>query len=88
MSAAGAAAYACRIAARWPGSSPARSGNRGDADGESTKIYASAYERDPEFYSFLNSLASYRASLESGTTLVLTTKMDYLRYLQDLSPPR
>jgi len=61
---------------------------RGEADGESTKIYANAYEKDPEFYSFLNSLAGYRASLQSGTTLVLTTENDFLRYLQDLSPPR
>lgn len=61
---------------------------RGDADGESIRIYADAYQRDPEFYTFLNSLASYRESLQSGTTLVLTTKMDYLRYLHDPSPPR
>ena len=61
---------------------------RGDADGEATKIYANAYQRDPEFYSFLNSLASYRASLSADTTLVLTTETDYLRYLQDLSPQR
>jgi membrane protease subunit HflC len=61
---------------------------RGDADGESTKIYADAYQRDPEFYSFLNSLASYRQSLQSGTTLVLTTENEYLHYLQNSSPPR
>ena len=61
---------------------------RGEADGESTRIYAAAYERDPEFYSFLNSLASYRASLEKGATLVLTTDHDYLRYLQDPDAPR
>jgi len=61
---------------------------RGTADGEATKIYADAYEKDPEFYSFVNSLASYRTSLATGTTLVLTTDIDYLRYLQDLSPPR
>ena len=59
-----------------------------NADGESTKIYADAYQRDPEFYSFLNSLASYRQSLQSGTTLVLTTENEYLRYLQDISAPR
>jgi membrane protease subunit HflC len=61
---------------------------RGRADGEATKIYADAYRRDPEFYSFLNSLASYRTSLQSGATLVLTTETDYLQYLQDLSPQR
>ncbi len=61
---------------------------RGAADAESTKIYADAYEKDPEFYSFVNSLASYRESLTSGTTLVLTTDIDYLRYLRDFSPPR
>jgi membrane protease subunit HflC len=55
---------------------------RGRADAEATRIYAGAYNNDPEFYSFLKSLETYRTTLDSSTTVLLTTKADYLKYIK------
>ncbi len=58
---------------------------RGKADAEAIKIYADAYSKDPEFYSFLNTLESYHQTLDSQTTLLMTTDSDYYRYLKNSS---
>jgi len=58
----------------------------GKADAESTRVYADAYSRDPEFYSFFNTLETYKKTLGSGTTVVLTTDSDFFRYIKDISP--
>jgi len=55
---------------------------KGKADAEATRIYAEAYTRDPEFYSFLKTLESYRQALDQKSTLVLSTKSDFFRYLK------
>ncbi len=55
---------------------------KGKADAEATQIYASAFSRDPEFYSLLQSLDSYRATIDSTSTLILSTDNDYLKYLK------
>jgi membrane protease subunit HflC len=59
---------------------------RGKADAEATKIYARAFNRDPEFYSFIRSLESYKSSLKENSIAILTTDNDYLRYLKSKSP--
>ncbi len=58
---------------------------RGKADAEATKIYARAFNRDPEFYSFIRSLESYKNSLKENSVAILTTDNDYLRYLKSKS---
>ena len=55
---------------------------KGKADAEATRIYAEAFGKDPEFYSFLKTLEVYRDTLDKGSTLVLSTKSDFLRYLK------
>ncbi len=55
---------------------------RGKADAEAIKIYAEAYSKDPEFYSFLETLNSYEANLGKGTVLILSSESDYLKYLK------
>jgi membrane protease subunit HflC len=55
---------------------------KGKADAEATKIYASAYNRDPEFYSFLKSLEIYKKAIDKDTWLFLSTKTDFFRYLK------
>ncbi len=57
---------------------------RGEADAEAIKIYAEAYSKDPQFYSFLETLKSYEDTLGSGSVLVLSTDGEYLRYLKTL----
>jgi modulator of FtsH protease HflC len=54
---------------------------RGKADAEAADIYASAYGRDPEFYRFLKSMDTLKASVDKETTLLLSTDGDLLQYL-------
>jgi membrane protease subunit HflC len=57
---------------------------RGAADSTATRVYADAYGRDPEFYSFLRTLESYRKTVESGETLVLSTDGEFYKYLREI----
>jgi len=54
----------------------------GEGDAQATAIYASAYEKDPEFYSFMRRLETYEQSLGTGTTIVLDAGSDLLKYLE------
>ncbi len=56
----------------------------GKADAEAIKIYSEAYSKDPQFYSFLETLKSYEENLGSGSVLVLSTDGEYLKYLKTL----
>ena len=55
---------------------------QGKADAEATTIYARAYNSDPEFYSFMKTLETYRETIDENTILMLTTESDYLKYLK------
>lgn len=58
---------------------------RGEADAVATKTYASAFNRDKEFYDFYRTLQAYRETLDgSDTTMVLSPDNDFLRYLQEV----
>ena len=54
---------------------------RGEGDARAAETYAQAYEQDRDFYSFLRSLETYRNTLDESTTLVLTPRSHFLRYL-------
>jgi membrane protease subunit HflC len=54
---------------------------KGQADAEATKLYASAYSRDPEFYSFWKSIDTYKTTIPQIGEKVLSTDMDYFKYL-------
>jgi membrane protease subunit HflC len=56
---------------------------KGKADAEATKIYAEAYNRDPEFYSFVNTLDIYKKSLDANISLIMSTESEFFRYLKD-----
>ena len=56
---------------------------RGEADAEATRIYAEAYNADPEFYTFYQTLETWKKALAAGDTrLVLTTKSELLKFLK------
>jgi membrane protease subunit HflC len=55
---------------------------RGEADAQATDIYAAAYGRDADFYSFTKSLETYEKVIDSGTTVILGTDSELLRYLE------
>lgn len=55
---------------------------RGDGDAEAISIYASAYNKDPDFYSFTKTLETYKDTVGPGSTMVLTTDSDYYKYVK------
>jgi membrane protease subunit HflC len=55
---------------------------KGAADAEATIIYAEAYGKDPEFYSFVQTLEIYRETLSEISSLVLSTDSEFLKYLK------
>jgi membrane protease subunit HflC len=60
----------------------------GNADAEAIKIYADAYNRDPEFYAFLKTLETYSKTIDSNTTLMLSTDSELFRYLKAVQRPQ
>ena len=53
---------------------------KGAADAEAARIYAEAYNKDPEFYTFWKSMESYKNNLKDYPA-TLSTGMDYFDYL-------
>lgn len=59
---------------------------RGEGDAEAARIYASAYNLDPEFYAFTRSLRAYREAFDQGgDMMVLEPDSEFFRYLQQKS---
>ena len=57
---------------------------RGEGDATAAATYASAYNRDPEFYAFYRSIDAYRKSMgKQGDLLVLDPDNDFFRYLNE-----
>ncbi len=56
---------------------------RGAGDAEAARIYADAYQKDPEFFSFYRSIQAYRQSLgKDNDLLVLDKNSDFFRYME------
>jgi membrane protease subunit HflC len=58
---------------------------KGAADARATAIYAGAYNRSADsrkFYEFLKTMQAYTTTLDSNSTLVLSTDADFYRYLK------
>lgn len=58
---------------------------RGQGDAEATRIFAEAFNRDPQFYAFYRSLQAYRQSITDGTTMVMTPDSEFFRYFRDMT---
>ena len=59
---------------------------RGEGDGERNRIFAEAYGRDPEFFSFYRSMQAYEAGLRAGDTrMVLKPDSEFFRFFVDPS---
>ena len=56
---------------------------RGRADAEALHIYADAYQRDPEFYSFLKTLETYEKTFGPKMNLILSTDSEFFKYLKE-----
>jgi membrane protease subunit HflC len=59
---------------------------KGDGDAQALEIYANAYNQDEKFFLFWRTLESYKKTLETNTTLVLSSQADYLRLLETMQP--
>ena len=62
---------------------------RGDSDADATRIYAAAYDRSQEtrsFYEFLQTMEIYKSTLDSETSLILSTDGDFYKYIKASQP--
>ena len=55
---------------------------KGRADAEATLIYARAYEKDPEFYSFIKTLDIYKEAMDKDSSLILSTDSEFFKYFK------
>jgi modulator of FtsH protease HflC len=54
---------------------------RGEGEAERANVFAAAFQKDPEFYSFYRSMQSYAKSLgNDGTTMVLNPNSEFFKY--------
>lgn len=59
---------------------------RGTGDAKAAEIYASAYNKDPEFYAFYRSINAYKTSMgKSNDLLVLDPNNEFFKYLNQSS---
>jgi len=57
---------------------------RGEGDAIATRIYAEAFNRDPEFYAFTRSLRAYRQSFQGNNDILLIQPdSEFFRYLKN-----
>ena len=57
---------------------------KGEADAEASRIYADAYNQDPEFYSFTKSMESYKAAVGQNTNLIISSDSEFYKFFQKL----
>ncbi|MEC8427040.1 MAG: protease modulator HflC, partial [Pseudomonadota bacterium] len=57
---------------------------RGEGDAKAAAIYASAYNKDPEFYTFVRSLNAYKETFKGKEDILLVDpESDFFRYLNN-----
>lgn len=62
---------------------------RGEGDALAAAIYATAYNKNPEFYAFYRSLQAYRSALgREGDVMVISPDSEFFRYLKSPTPNR
>ncbi len=54
----------------------------GEGDATATKLYATAYKKDPEFFYFLKTMEAYKTSFGDKDTLVVTPDSEFFRYFK------
>ena len=58
--------------------------NKGEGDAKATKIYAEAFSKNPEFYSFYRSLEAYKKSFQNKSDMmVLEPNSEFFKYLKN-----
>jgi len=54
---------------------------RGEGDAEALQIYAEAYNTDPEFFSFWETLKTYSSVIDEDTTIIIDSDSPFAEYL-------
>ncbi len=58
---------------------------RGEGDATAAKIFADAYNQDPEFYAFYRSMRAYNVAFKkNNTTMILSPDSDFFKYFRDM----
>jgi membrane protease subunit HflC len=61
---------------------------RGTGEQEAIRIFAEAFERDPQFFQFWRSMQAYREVFSGGDgRMVLTPDSDFFRYFREIPTP-
>lgn len=60
----------------------------GEGDAERNRIYASAYNKDAEFFAFYRSLEAYKVSIKAGTPLVISPDSEFFKYFRSMGGGR
>lgn len=55
---------------------------KGHAEAEATRLYADAFNADPEFYSFQKTLEVYNEALDDKSTVVLSTDSEFFKFMK------
>lgn len=61
---------------------------RGTGEQDAIRIFAEAFNKDPEFYQFWRTMQAYREVFSSGEArMVLTPESDFFRFFRDMPTP-
>ncbi len=55
---------------------------KGKADADAIKIYANAYNRDPNFFEFLKTMETYETTIKDKNVIIMSTDSDFYKYLK------
>jgi membrane protease subunit HflC len=62
---------------------------RGQGDAERSRIFADAYQQNPDFFEFYRSMRAYERALDgASTSLVLSPDSEFFRFFGDATGPR
>ncbi|KAA5804624.1 protease modulator HflC [Alkalicaulis satelles] len=55
---------------------------RGEGDGERNRIFAAAFNQDPDFFDFYRSMIAYETALRDGTPIIVPADSEFFRYFR------
>ncbi len=57
---------------------------RGEGDAERNRVFAEAFQKDPDFFAFYRSMKAYETAIEgSGTTMLLSPDSQFFEFFKD-----
>ena len=60
---------------------------KGEGDGQRNKIFANAFGRDPQFFSFYRAMQAYETALIGGdTSVILSPDSEFFKFFGNIKP--